>query len=157
LVDAPARGLVLRSSDGELTILDGHTTLVTDVVPGLVRVDVAEGDPVRMAVHSGYLQVESNLPGEGNAKFTRVTMLAGVAELAGDIDVPRAQAAKAKAEAAIETLKGGARLADSPSDGQLSQSGELLEAEGALRRATVRLEVAGATNEAVPAFALVGR
>ena len=33
------RGLVLRTSEGELTVLDGHTPLVTDVVPGEVRVD----------------------------------------------------------------------------------------------------------------------
>lgn len=143
LVDASATGVVLRSSDGELTVLDGHTTLVSDVVPGVARVDLAEGDPVRLAIHSGYLQVESNLPGEGSAKMTRVTVLAGVAEQSGDIDVARAQRAKAQAEARVETLKGGARLTESPSDGQISQGAELAEAEAALRRANVRLEAAG--------------
>ena len=50
---------MLRSSDGDLTVLDGHTPLVTDVVPGEVRVEPGEGDIVRLAVHGGYLQVDT--------------------------------------------------------------------------------------------------
>ena len=57
LVEGFARGLVLRSSEGDLTVLDGHTPLITDIVPGEVRVDRPEGDPLRLAVHGGYLQV----------------------------------------------------------------------------------------------------
>ena len=34
LLRAEARAVVLRSSDGDLTVLDGHTPLITDVAPG---------------------------------------------------------------------------------------------------------------------------
>jgi F-type H+-transporting ATPase subunit epsilon len=153
LLDVPARALVLRSSDGELTVLDGHTPLVTDVVPGGVRVDLEEGDPVHLAVHGGYLQVETGagLDGddEGGDRTTRATLLAGVAELADQIDVPRAERAKAEAEARVESLGAatgrsgtGAGAATPEADGTTPEELELAQAEAALRRAEVRLEVA---------------
>lgn len=164
LVHAEAKALVLRSSDGDLTILDGHTPLVTDVVPGLVRVDRAEGDPVRMAVHGGYLQVETaqGLAG-AEGRTTRATLLAGTAELADTIDVARAERAKSEAEARVEQLRAATgRGAGGPAGGAGAGAGagtggqdgepatpediELAEAEAALRRAEVRLEVAGATS-----------
>jgi F-type H+-transporting ATPase subunit epsilon len=157
LLDAAARSVVLRSSDGDLTVLDGHTPLITDVVPCEVRVEPDEGERVRLAVHGGYLQVETGTPAdaEGDAaassdRSTRVTLLAGVAELADEIDVARAEQAKAAAEA---------RLAESPSAGARSGSGgegaehtersdelERAAAHAALRRAEVRLQVAGAPS-----------
>ncbi len=123
LLDVPARTIVLRSSDGDLTVLDGHTPLVTDVTPGEVRVEPEEGDAVRLAVHGGYLQVET---AEGS---TRVTLLAGVAELAERIDVERAERARSEAEARVASSEEGP---------------DLLQAQAALRRAEVRLEVASA-------------
>ena len=43
LVAGGATAIVLATSEGDLTVLDGHTPLVGDVVPGLVKVDLAEG------------------------------------------------------------------------------------------------------------------
>lgn len=123
-----ARSVVLRSSDGDLTVLDGHTPIVTDVVPGEVRVEPAEGDAQHLAVHGGYLQVES---GPASSDVTRVTLLAPVAELARDIDVARAERARDAAQPRVDALRG--------SDDQV----ELADAEAQLRRAQVRLEVAG--------------
>ena len=165
LLDVPAKVLVLRSSDGDLTILEGHTPLITDVVPGDVRVEPEEGEPVHLAVHGGYLQVETgtDLDGTGGGadggasgasdRTTRATLLAGVAELSDQIDVPRAEEAKARAEARVEELKAAGRSSGS---GSAAASGEgeapsqedleLAAAEAALRRAEVRLEVAGATS-----------
>lgn len=144
LLEGEARALVLRSSDGDLTVLDGHTPLVTDVVPAEVRVD-QEHEGVRLAVHGGYLQVEKGVARDGadGGSGTRVTLLAGVAELADHIDVPRAERARTAAAALIEELRstgrgGGAEAEAAP------ESLELAEAEAALRRAEVRLEVAGA-------------
>jgi F-type H+-transporting ATPase subunit epsilon len=167
LLDVAARGLVLRTSDGELTILDGHTPLVTDVVPGDVRVDVHEGEPVHLAVHGGFLQVETGtgldgtgLDGEGDSgdegvkseRSTRATLLAGIAELSDRIDVPRAQEAKATAEVRVEELRAAGRTSGSANstasaDGEplTAEDVELASAEAALRRAEVRLEVAGVT------------
>ena len=43
LVAGGATAVVLATSEGALTVLDGHTPLVGDVVPGLVKVDLADG------------------------------------------------------------------------------------------------------------------
>lgn len=170
LLDTDARALVLRSSTGELTILDGHTPIITDAVPGDVRVDRTEGDPVHLAVHGGYLQVETGVgvlsDGGVEGRSTRATLLAGVAELADRIDVDRAERAREAAAARVEELRAAVGRSGAPSAPQPGAGGdhgagggagglggaehttpeelELAEAEAALRRAEVRLEVAGA-------------
>ncbi|MGH8988270.1 MAG: ATP synthase F1 subunit epsilon [Acidimicrobiales bacterium] len=160
LLAAEARAIVLRSSEGELTVLDGHTPLVTDVVPGDVRVDVADGDPVHVAVHGGYLQVETTQGTEpASGRTTRATLLAGTAELADEIDVARAERARTEAEARVEELRQQAGRSGGPGTGAAASAGEqseggvtapedlaLAEAEASLRRAEVRLEVAGARS-----------
>jgi F-type H+-transporting ATPase subunit epsilon len=160
LLHTEAKALVLRSSDGDLTVLDGHTPLITDVVPGDVRVDRPDGDPVHLAVHGGYLQVET-AEGVGGAegRATRATLLAGVAELAGSIDTARARQALAAAEARAEELRaatgrsgagagggagGGAGAGDA--QGATQEELELAIVEAALRRAQVRLEVSGTSD-----------
>ena len=146
LLQAEARAIVLRSSDGDLTVLDGHTPIVTDVVPGDVRVDPADGEPVHLAVHGGYLQVETG-PGvggaEGQQRGTRVTLLAGIAELAGSIDVARAERQRTEAEGRLEELR--AAAARGGTGATEREDLEIGEAEAALRRAEVRLQVAGAS------------
>lgn len=153
LVDVRGRSVVLRSSDGDLTVLDGHTPLVTDVVPGEVRVEPEEGDTLHLAVHGGYLQVDTGpVPGaEGAApvRSTRVTLLAGVAELRDKIDVARAERARDDAETRLEELRAAAGRAGGGAEGTpvaaapSAEEAELALAEAALRRAQVRLEVAG--------------
>jgi F-type H+-transporting ATPase subunit epsilon len=146
LLAGGATAVVLATSDGALTVLDGHTPLVGDVVPGEVRVEQAEGTVVRLAVHGGFLQVDTS-PGaagglaEGDGPLpglsTRVTVLAGVAELATEIDVPRAEAAR---EGSTQ------RLAELGGRGQATEEAEvdveLAEVEAALARAELRLAVA---------------
>ena len=141
-----ATSIVLATSEGALTVLDGHTPLVGDVVHCEVKVEQAEGT-VRLAVHGGFLQVDTS-PGaaEGLADgdgplpglSTRVTVLAGVAELASEIDVPRAEQARERATQRVSELGSGR--------GQVAEDGdedlELTEAEGALERAELRLAVA---------------
>lgn len=153
LVDVGARSVVLRSSDGDLTVLDGHTPLVTDVVPGEVRVEPEEGETLHLAVHGGYLQVDTGpAPGAEGAtpvRSTRVTLLAGVAELRDQIDVARAERAREEAEARLEELRAAAGRAGGGAEGApvaaapSAEEAELALAEAALRRAQVRLEVAG--------------
>jgi F-type H+-transporting ATPase subunit epsilon len=90
-----ASSLTTRSSEGELTILALHTPIVGDVVPGVVRVETSEGEEAFL-VHGGFFQVSP--AGEG---ATRATVLAGIAEPVGAIDMARAQAAKESAEAVL--------------------------------------------------------
>ncbi len=142
-----ATSVVLATSDGALTVLDGHTPLVGDVVPCEVRVEQPDGAPLRLAVHGGFLQVDTS-PGaaeglaEGDGPLagltTRVTVLAGVAELADEIDVPRAEQARETASQRLSDL-GTGRV---PVSEDVEEDVELTEASSALARAELRLEVA---------------
>ena len=122
-----AKALVARSSDGDFTILPQHTETVGDIIPGVVRVETADGD-IAFAVHGGYFQVgPDELEG-----VTLATVLAGVAERTTDIDVARAQLAKEAAEAQIVSDTR-AEPHDSPS--HLNSYADLARAELRLRAA----------------------
>jgi F-type H+-transporting ATPase subunit epsilon len=143
-----ARSVVLATSDGALTVLDGHTPLVGDVVPCELKVEQAEGELLRLAVHGGFLQVDTS-PGaaeglaEGDGPLaglsTRVTVLAGIAELADEIDVARAEQARDKATQRVNDLQAGRGVAAGE---ELEADIELTEAQGSLTRAELRLAVA---------------
>ena len=145
-----ATSIVLATSEGDLTVLDGHTPLVGDVVQGEVKVEQSEGTLLRLAVHGGFLQVDTS-PGaaeglaEGDGPLaglsTRVTVLAGVAELASEIDVPRAERARERAAQRVSELGAGR----GPVAEDLEEYVELAEMEGALARAELRLAVAADT------------
>ena len=151
LVTGLASEVILRTAEGELTFLAGHTPLVGTVEPGVVRVVRDEGEDERVAVHGGFVQVEQGVVGEDGepvASGTRVTLLIGVAELAGEIDVDRARASLESAEARVAELGGTAgRSAGSGSGtGEEEQpDAELVEAEAELLRAQVRLEAVDVT------------
>ena len=142
LFTGAATAVICRTSAGDLTVLDGHTPLVGDVTPGVVRVEV-EGATERYCVHGGFLQVRTEagaatgLLGDADAttRSTRVTVLAGVAEPVAGIDVARAQAARDAAASQLESLP-----ADE-SDPEVQARRRNLE--GALARAELRLESAG--------------
>ena len=68
-------------------------------------------------------------------------MLAGVAELAEEIDVPRAELARDAAAQRVNELGGGR----GPASEDVEVDVELIEAEGALARAELRLAVASQT------------
>jgi len=83
-----AREVLARTTEGELGILPGHTPLLGQLAEGgTVRVMLSDGGELVVAVHGGFLSVTD----EG------VTVLAEIAELAGDIDTGRAQAALERA------------------------------------------------------------
>jgi F-type H+-transporting ATPase subunit epsilon len=142
-----ATSIVLATSEGALTVLDGHTPLVGDVVHCEVKVEQPEGTLLRLAVHGGFLQVDTS-PGaaaglaEGDGPLpglsTRVTVLAGVAELASEIDVPRAEQARERAAQRVTELGAGR----GPVSEDTGEDVELAEAEGALERAELRIAVA---------------
>ncbi len=137
----PATAVILRTSDGDLTVLDGHTPLVGDVVASVVRVE-HEGETERYAVHGGFLQVETGrgvaadvLEGVANeALSTRVTLLAGVAEPVSAIDVARATASRDAAQARLAGMP-----ADDPDEAARVAR---LHAQAALDRAELRLSAA---------------
>jgi F-type H+-transporting ATPase subunit epsilon len=143
LFSGAARAVISRTKEGDLTVLDGHTDLVGDVVATVVRIERADGSTEAFCVHGGFLQVRT-APGAASGlvdgvgeseRSTRATLLAGVAEPVEGIDVARAQAAREAATAALSALA-------SRDDDEARLERELQER--ALARATLRLEAQGA-------------
>ena len=104
--------VVARTSEGDIAFLTGHAPFIGALGIGAVSVTpTGGGSEVKAAVHGGFVEVSDN----------RVTVLSDVAELAGDIDVARAERALAEAERAMAT--------------------EDAEADARLRRARLRVEL----------------
>lgn len=89
LYSGEATAVFARSLDGEIGILPGHQPILLALGPSPVRVQQTDGDQVIVAVHNGFLEFREN----------QLTVLADVAELALDIDIERAKAARRRAEA----------------------------------------------------------
>ena len=106
-----------NTAAGEIGVYKNHIPLTTVLAPGIVTIHKDGEDNVIAAVHSGFAEI---LP-------EKVTLLAEVAEWPEEIDVERAQAAKARAEE---------RLANK------TEEIDVQRAELALRRALVRMDIA---------------
>jgi len=111
-----AEEIQIPGRNGYLGILPGHAPLITELAVGEIKYTNA-GVSTRLSVAWGFAEV---LP-------DKVTILAEAAELAADIDVPRAEAARDRAQ---QKLKEG------------GDSGEYEEATLALSRAEARIAVA---------------
>src|SRR5690554_7504816 len=84
--------IVARGTMGELGIEAGHAALLTELVPGTVRIIKQNGEEEVVYVSNGYLEVQPN----------SVTLLADTAVRAKDLDEAAAQEAKHQAELAME-------------------------------------------------------
>jgi F-type H+-transporting ATPase subunit epsilon len=92
--------VVAPGSEGTLGILPKHAALLTLLSPGVLRIK-KNGQESEMAVGGGFLQVNRD----------RVLVLADTAEREDEIDESRAQAARDRAEVALqEASKQGAPL-----------------------------------------------
>jgi F-type H+-transporting ATPase subunit epsilon len=118
LFEGPVDIVVAPGTEGEMGILPNHAPLLAQLAYGVVRVRKG-GEEQAFAIAGGILEVRP----EG------VTVLADVGEHVQEIDLARAEAAKARAE---ELLKKGP-----PPD-----TDEYLALEAALRRSNLRLEAA---------------
>ncbi len=83
--------IVARGTMGELGIEAGHAALLTELVPGTVRILKQNGEEEIVYVSGGYLEVQPN----------SVTLLADTAVRAKDLDEASAQEAKHQAELAM--------------------------------------------------------
>ncbi len=113
LFEGEAEMVVCRSLSGEIAFLAGHQPYLGALVDAPVRIIGPEVQEAA-AVHGGFVQ----MTGE------RLVVLSDLAELKEQIDVPRAERAKAEAEDA------------------LSRDPDDVGAAAALRRAETRIEVA---------------
>jgi F-type H+-transporting ATPase subunit epsilon len=153
LIDTVASEVILRTGEGDITFLAGSAPVVGTVEPGVVRVTDADGQVQRVAVHGGFVHVEQHVEageqdradGPTPSSGTRVTILAGIAELAEEIDVERARVAHSAAESRVNELGTSGRSASA--EGEVADP-ELVEAQAALTRAEVRLEATEAPANA---------
>ena len=111
-----AEMVVCRPVDGAIAFLRGHVPYLGALADDEVRILFPGEGETSAAVHGGFVQMTGD----------HLVVLSDLAELGEQIDVPRAEAAKRRAEEI---------LARDPDD---------LEAVGALARAETRLKVAGA-------------
>lgn len=107
----------MKTSEGEIGVLAGHIPLTAILEPGILRIKKADGDR-EAALHDGFVQIQKD----------KVTILAESCEWPDEIDVNRAEEAKARAE---RRLKSGEKEVD------------MLRAELALKKALIRIDIAG--------------
>ena len=110
--------IVAPGIDGQLGILPKHAPLMTILAAGEVKVKREAGEDLFFAVSGGWMEVRPD----------KVTILARTAERSDEIDLKRAEAARARAE---ELLAQGVQVEDR------------VGLEMALRRSQIRVKVAG--------------
>ena len=110
-----AEMIEFTTSSEQIGVYKKHIPLTTVLAPGAVIIHEAEGEKIA-AVHAGFAEI---LP-------EQVTLLAEIAEWADEIDLKRAEGAKARAEERLQ-----AKAADV----------DLARAEFALRKALTRIDV----------------
>lgn len=115
--EGEAEFLEFTTAAGDVGIYAKHIPMTTVLAPGAVIIH-KDGDETVAAVHSGFAEVLGN----------KVTLLAEIAEWPDEIDVSRAEAAKARAEEHLANKTMGT---------------DVKRAEYALRKALTRLDVAG--------------
>lgn len=79
--------LTLPTRDGEITVLPNHIPLISVLAPGELVAKKADVE-ITMAVSGGMVEVQKN----------EITILADTAERAEEIDLARAEEARARAE-----------------------------------------------------------
>ena len=115
-----AKMVIARVVTGDIAFLPGHVPFIGILQTHPVLVLFEDGTELSIAVHQGFVEVSDD----------KVTILSDVCELPDQIDVGRAQAAKARAEDALKA----------------DVNDETAKAE--LKRAETRLDVAGSTAKA---------
>ncbi len=110
--------VVAPGSEGEMGILPDHAPLLTTLGFGVLRIRQGAVEHA-FTIAGGFMEVQPDV----------VTVLADVGEDVDEIDLARAQEARARAEAMLKSV--------TPADADRYQA-----LEDALRRSTLRLEAA---------------
>ncbi len=88
LVNEKVDSVTLPTEMGEITVLPNHIPLVANLVPGEVQYKT-KGESQYFAVSGGFIEIK---------KGNKVIVLADTAEFGHEIDVTRAEQAKAEAQ-----------------------------------------------------------
>ena len=83
------------TKNGEITVLPGHIPLVSILAPGVIEIELENGEKRALATASGFIEVLKD----------KVVILADNAMRAEDIDEKKALEAKEKAQKLMSTLK----------------------------------------------------
>jgi len=110
--------ITLPGEGGVLSILPGHTPILTTLTPGVLIAYAEDGEARFYAIHGGFAEISRN----------RVLVLSQLIEHRDEIDRERAEAARQRAEERLK--KGGDDV-------------EMTRAEAALKRAMARLRAHG--------------
>ncbi len=113
--------LVAPGSEGQLAILPHHAALMTTLDAGELIIRRAQQED-SFAVTGGFMEVNKD----------RVTILADASEAAEEIDIARAEAARARAEERLRRVRE-----------QNARDVDIARAAAALQRSLLRLRVAG--------------
>ncbi len=105
------------TTEGEIGVYKNHIPMTNILVPGVVTI-YEENEVKKAAIHAGFVEI---LP-------DKITILAEIAEWPEEIDVPRAEEAKERAE---QRLNSG--------DAEVN----VARAEAALSRSLARLNISG--------------
>ena len=109
--------LEFSTAAGDIGVYKNHIPTTTVLAPGIVSIH--NGDETKLAaVHAGFAEILND----------KVTLLAEIAEWPEEIDVSRAEAARDRAESYLSNR---------------DESIDVKRAEFALRKALVRINVAG--------------
>src|SRR5680860_296432 len=98
--------VVVPAERGEMGILPRHAPMVARLSIGEIRVKTLDDKWISLAVAEGFVKVQ----------FDKVIVLADAAELATEIDVPRAEAALARTEERLAKIRNGAHAEDDEID-----------------------------------------
>jgi len=109
--------VIVRTVDGEMGVLQGHIPLIAPLAIGPMRIKIGD-DERKAAINGGFIEVTAQ----------HVIVLSESAEMAEEIDVARAEAARQRAMGRLEKKQAEIDYA---------------RAQSALQRAIVRLKVAG--------------
>lgn len=108
--------VMVPTVNGQIGILPGHVSLLTQVLPGEIEIK-SKGKTQFMAIMGGYLEVNNN----------QVNILGDYAVRAEDIEIAKAEQAKTKAEKMKKE--------------KLSRQ-DMIEIESSLRKSLLELKVA---------------
>lgn len=116
LYDKEVDSVLLRSTEGEMVILPGHTALTCGLDYGVMKI-VVDGEELKATVMAGFVEVTPK----------KITILTDAAEWPEDIDPERAKASR---ERAIKRLASGEDI-------------DTERANLAIRRSKLRIEASG--------------
>ena len=115
-LDDEADMIELTTTEGEIGVLKDHIPLTAIVAPGILRIK-KDGEEKEAALHEGFLEILGD----------KVVILAESCEWPEEIDINRANEAKARAERRLKSA-----------DAEINEA----RAELALRRSLIRLSLA---------------